>query len=133
LRRSDEQRQPASGRDQASGGAERPLVALDSAQGDEIRGRGKVLGPAGEYIDARQCERAHRLFKEDRLLLAGLDQREREAGGKDLQRQSGEAGAGAQVDGAEIPRCARDFPSASLGAGSSGLPLRSRPLIASSY
>lgn len=96
----DQQRQAASRGEQASGEIERRLEAFDGAQGDEVEaafGGGELFPAAGEDFDLLQLKPARHLAEEGRFLVLRFDQGEADGGLPDLQRQAGEAGAGAEV------------------------------------
>src|ERR1039458_10300965 len=72
--------------------------ALDGAQVDcveDVSGEGFSAGDL--YIDVRQCKRARDFAEERCLLVVGLDQREGDVGGPELEREAGDSRARAYV------------------------------------
>ena len=81
-------------------GREKDMVeALDGTQGHEGGGGGReVFGPAGEYIDVRQCKCADSFAQEDYFFVVRFDQGDLRLRRPDFQGYAGEAGTGAEID-----------------------------------
>ncbi len=100
----DEQGDPASGLffyKSRSGGQDGGEL-FNGAQGDEIGSISprflKVLGAAGEYIDAGQFKCPYNFAEEGGFLVLRFDQGEVDFGGVDFDGQAGESGTRTEVD-----------------------------------
>src|SRR5208282_6180312 len=91
----------ACGSCEASGDAEGVSEVFDGAEGDHLVSLRDGLGTCVLYIDVRQCKRAHNFAKEDGFLVVGLDEGEGDGGSPEFDRNSREAGAGAEVGEAD--------------------------------
>ena len=95
----DEESEAACGGDEAGGGWKGGGKAFHGAEGYDVGCRaGAGFGAAGEHIDVRQCKGAGELAEEGYLLVVRFDQGEMELGGPEFDGDSGEAGAGSDVD-----------------------------------
>ena len=65
---------------------------------ERIALRDQGLGAGGDDIDARHLKSADDLAEEGGFFVVGFDHRELDFGRPDFRGQSGEAGAGAEVD-----------------------------------
>lgn len=94
----DQQGQASVGREQASCDWQHPFETLHGSQGHYVGGGGgELLGSLIEDFHARQSQGAGGFAEEGSLLVIRFDEREMKRGRPDFQRESGEAGAGAEI------------------------------------
>lgn len=117
LRGADEKGQtPAGGYERGRCGEDR-REALNGAQGDQVEpDPGEVFGARALYIDVRQCKDPGDFAEEGGFLVIGFDQGERDLRSPELEGETGESRAGADVgDGKNVVRSLRSADGGNLG------------------
>ena len=99
LRGSDQEGEAAAGREQAASSWKDGVEALDCAESDCGCGRAGVgFGAGSNYIDIGQCNCAADFAEKRGLLLIRFDKSDFEVRGPDLDGETWEAGARAEIE-----------------------------------
>lgn len=95
----DEEREAPARSQEANGDGEDRVKAFDCTHGNDMGGCWRHLfGAGGNYIDICQCKGAANFAEKRCLLLLGFNEGHVNRRSPDLNRNTGEAGAGSEVE-----------------------------------